>query len=66
MLHIIIMTHIWSCFLRKWCTKIKDYAIGKRVTTLQIFKITLSIIMKSSFPSGCTGNPIEEVISENS
>lgn len=38
--------------------------IDKRVHISDIAP-TLSIIMKTSFPSGCTGNPIEDVISEN-
>ncbi|MEC8459505.1 MAG: alkaline phosphatase family protein, partial [Bacteroidota bacterium] len=42
----------------------KKKLIDKRVHITDIAP-TLSIIMKSSFPSGCTGNPIEEVISEN-
>ena len=42
----------------------KKKLIDKRVHITDIAP-TLSIIMKTSFPSGCTGNPIEEVISEN-
>ena len=58
----IIMTPTFLNFLWKWCAKKK--LIDQRVHISDIAP-TLSIIMKTSFPSGCTGNPIEDVISEN-